>query len=415
MLSCYFKSSSRLSGFHSLSRASLLETFAQRLSGEGYSATAATQHIRAAEHFLYWTNQEEIATSDLTEATAERFAEHMKTCRCYGPRRASQVRSLYGVQLFLRMGVGVKPNVSSAIVAEGQAAALFQGFCQWMRLHRGTSDLTLYNYGNALKGFLSGIGEDPSKLDAQHLRRFVLQDSGVKGSKAAQRCTTALRMFIRFLVAEGKCSTLLLEAIPSVAHWRLSSLPKYLSPDEIERIIGSCDVAQSVGKRDRAILLLLARFGLRAGDVLRLRIPDIDWKSATIRVCGKGRRETLLPLTQEVGQAIVDYVREARPRVNTDVLFIRSRAPHRAFASHAAISVIVTRALERVGIACPSRGAAHLLRHSVATSMLRNGASLEDIAAVLRHRSIQTTQIYAKVDVNALREIAQPWPGAQSC
>ena len=174
-------------------------------------------------------------------------------------------------------------------------------------------------------------------------------------------------------------------------------------------------MTEGVGKRDRAILLLLARFGLRAGDILRLRLSDIDWKGATIRVSGKGRRETLLPLTQEIGQAIAAYLRYARPCTDTDALFIRSRAPHRAFANHAAISVIVTRAMDRVGISCPSRGAAHLLRHSVATSMLRNGASLEDIAAVLRHRSIVTTQIYAKVDVNALREVSQAWPGALPC
>jgi integrase/recombinase XerD len=180
-------------------------------------------------------------------------------------------------------------------------------------------------------------------------------------------------------------------------------------------VIASCSPTSPSGKRDRAILLLLARLGLRAGDIVELRVDDIDWKGAWISVCGKGRRLTKLPLTQEVGRAIVDYLKEGRPPAETDILFLRSRAPLRAFASHAAISVIVERAMRRAGVACPSRGAAHVLRHSVATSMLRHGASLQDIAAVLRHRSIETTQIYAKVDIAMLQEIAQPWPEVQPC
>jgi site-specific recombinase XerD len=162
-------------------------------------------------------------------------------------------------------------------------------------------------------------------------------------------------------------------------------------------------------------VLLLARVGLRAGDVLRLRLGDLDWEQGTIRVVGKGRRQTLLPMTQEVGDAIVAYIRNARRPIENDTLFLRSRAPYRAFASHAAISVIVAQAMRRAGVRCPSRGAAHVLRHSIASSMLRQGASLQEIADVLRHRSIATTEIYAKVDVVALRDIAQPWPEVTLC
>jgi site-specific recombinase XerD len=222
-------------------------------------------------------------------------------------------------------------------------------------------------------------------------------------------------MFLRFLITEGKCSDDLIAAIPVLAHWRLSSLPRYLQPEEVERIIASCESDSPVSKRDRAILLLLARLGLRAGDILRLYLGDIDWEEARIRVSGKGRRQAWLPLTQEVGHAVVAYLQGGRPRIDSDVLFIRARAPFRAFASHSAISVIVARAMRRAGIKCPSRGAAHVLRHSAASSLLRQGASLQDIAALLRHRSIETTQIYAKVDVPTLRQIAQPWPEVRPC
>jgi site-specific recombinase XerD len=222
-------------------------------------------------------------------------------------------------------------------------------------------------------------------------------------------------MFLRFLIAEGRCAPGLDAAIPVLAHWRLAALPRYLPPEEVERLIASCDPASPVGRRDRAILLLLARLGLRAGDIVQLRLPDIDWKGAWIHVCGKGRRHTRLPLTHEVGQALVAYLKEGRPRTETDAVFVRCRAPFHAFRSHCAVSVIVARALRRAGVSRPSRGAAHLLRHSVATSMLRHGASLHDVAALLRHRSIETTRIYAKVDITALRPIAQAWPEVQPC
>jgi site-specific recombinase XerD len=222
-------------------------------------------------------------------------------------------------------------------------------------------------------------------------------------------------MFLRFLIADGKCAVGMDASIPAFAHWHLSSLPRYLQPDEVERVITSCDPATRIGRRDRAILLLLARLGLRAGDIVRLRLGDLDWKEAVIHVSGKGRRQTLLPLTQEIGDAIVTYIQDGRPQTAADTLFIRAIAPFRAFADHSPISMIVAQAMSRAGVTCPSRGAAHVLRHSVASSMLRQGSSLQEIAGVLRHRSITTTEIYAKVDVVTLRQIAQPWPEVKSC
>jgi len=232
---------------------------------------------------------------------------------------------------------------------------------------------------------------------------------------SAKNCTTAIRMFVRFLIADGKCPTGLDAAIPALAHWRLSSLPRYLQSDEVERLIGSCDRTTPVGRRDHAILLLLARCALRAGDIVQLRLGDIDWEQAWIRVSGKARCQTLLPLTQEVGDAIVAYLQNDRRACGTDRLFTRSRPPCRAFATHSAVSVIIRGAMRRAGVAPANRGAAHILRHSAATSMLRQGASLQEIGTVLRHRAIQTTEIDAKVDVTALRSIAQPWPEVDPC
>jgi len=293
--------------------------------------------------------------------------------------------------------------------------ALWQAFSAWMRAQRGTCDQTLYNYSRPIRKLIGRFGEKPDELDAHRLRQFVLQQSRTTGWAAAKSCTTALRMFLRFLIAEGQCPTGLLGAIPVLPHWRLTSLPRYLPPEDVERLIASCDPSSPVGKRDRAILLLLARLGLRAGDIVQMRLQDIDWKGAWIQVSGKSRRQTQLPLSEEVGEAIVVYLQEGRPPVHSDALFVSSRAPFRPLASHCAVSVLVDRAIRRAGVVRPSRGAAHLLRHSLATSMLQHGASLQDISVLLRHRSIETTQIYAKVDIAGLQQIAQPWPEVSSC
>jgi site-specific recombinase XerD len=292
---------------------------------------------------------------------------------------------------------------------------LLSVFDRWMRQQRGTCDETLSNYGIHLRALLKQVGGEPSRFNASLLREFVLERHRSWGWGAAKACTTALRMFLRFLIAKGYCAVGLETAIPTLAHWRLATLPRCLQPEEVERLIASCDRSSPLGRRDRAILLLLARLGLRAGDIVHLRLSDIDWKNASIQVCGKSRRQTRLPLTQEVGQAIVDYLQDGRPPSSADTVFLRCRAPFRPLGSHSPVSKIVDRALRRAGVVRPSRGAAHLLRHSVATSMLREGASLQDIARVLRHSSIETTQIYAKVDISALRQIAQPWPEVEPC
>ena len=203
--------------------------------------------------------------------------------------------------------------------------------------------------------------------------------------------------------------------MPLVPQWRLSSLPRYLPPAQVERLIACCGLRGRLGVRDRAILLLLARLGLRAGDILEMRLADIDWSSGTLRVKGKGRRETRLPMPQDTGDAVLDYIGRARPPVDDDRLFLRSVAPFQPFSSSSTISQIVDLALKRAGIDDPPSRGANLLRHSAATHMLRGGATLQSVGAVLRHRSLETTAHYAKVDLNMLSQVTQPWPGASTC
>lgn len=414
MLSEYFDSAERVEELRAGRAGPFLEGFAQGLYEAGYAEITARRHLRAAEHLIYWAGRQGTGVRGLTERSLERFGSHFGRCKCLRYGRSHRLDVLNGARLFFRylQDIGVIPFSDIRPV---QDPPPLMGFYEWMRQQRGTCAVTLRNYGRHIHHLLKRLGEKPEKFTAKGLRHFVLDVSRRSGWAKGKSCTTALRMFLRYLIAEGRCASGLDAAIPVLPHWRLATLPRYFQAEEVERLIASCNPASPVGRRDRAILLLLARLGLRAGDIVQLRLGDIDWKGAWVHVSGKGRRQTRLPLTQEVGKALVAYLKSGRPRTHTAELFIRSRAPFRGFRSHAAVSVIVDQAIRRAGVKRPSRGAAHLLRHSVATSMLRQGASLQDVAALLRHRSIETTQIYAKVDVVALRKIAQPWPEVELC
>ncbi len=414
MISELFESAARIHGLRAGPAGAELDGFAHALSKVGYAQITARRHLRAAEHFVSWAHRHGIVVSGLSEQALDRFGRHVPRCRCiqYGHSDRSL---LHGARLFLthlQDSGTIKVGTVASPIPE---PALLMTFREWMHQQRGACASTVDNYAVHIRELRRHVGLELDKLDARGLRQFVMEGSKTCGWAAAKKRTTALRMFVRFLIADGKCAVGLNGAIPVLAHWRLSALPRYLQEDEVEHVIASCDLTSPVGKRDRAILLLLARLGLRAGDIVQLRRRDIDWQGAWLHVSGKGRRQTRLPLTHEVGRALVAYLKDGRPPTDTDVVFVRCRAPFRAFRSHCNVSVIVDLALRRAHVTRPSRGAAHLLRHSVATSMLRHGASLHDVAALLRHRSIATTQIYAKVDVIALRTIAQPWPEVPPC
>ena len=222
--------------------------------------------------------------------------------------------------------------------------------------------------------------------------------------------TAALRSFLQYAHCTGLIGTDLRASVPAVASWSMASLPRALSAEDVQRLLAHCDRRTAVGRRNWAIMLLLARLGLRAGEVVGLALEDLDWEVGELRVRAYAGDWDRLPMPQDVGAALVDYLRHARPHCSSRRVFVRTRAPHRGFASSAAISCIVSRALERAGLDPPHKGA-HLLRHSVATQMLRQGASLAEIGELLRHRSPQTTMIYAKVDLDLLRPLALPWPG----
>jgi integrase/recombinase XerD len=274
-------------------------------------------------------------------------------------------------------------------------------------------DITLNRYRLSIIDLLDDLGTDPSAFDATGLREFLLRRVSCFSQGKSKNLATAVRMFLRFLIARGYCAPGLEHAIPTVAKWRLSSLPKYLSIQDVECLINSCDQSSPLGARDRAIMLLIACLGLRAGDVSALKFGDLLWEEGALAISGKSRRQTRLPLPQGVGEAILFYLRHGRPHKVSDRIFITSTAPFVPI-SRQAVGSTVFRAIRRTGISAPTKGA-HLLRHSAATRMLREGVSLPAISALLRHASIETTTVYAKVDVGLLQEVAMPWPEVRPC
>ena len=415
MLTYYFKDSRTLEQLSSGPAGFYLDGFANNLHLDGYASNTARRYIRAAVHLGLWADTANCVIEDLREESLASFARHLPCCTC---NRASKDKSpdiIIGAKHFFYYlgGVGVI-RLEKNECPQSPCMQLFEDFCKWMKQHRGVTDRTLEIYRPAVVDLLNNLGDKPSQYQVQDIRCFFFERLKKGGKGKGKNTASALRMFLRFLNVEGLCTADLHKGIPRLANWRLSSLPRYLPSADVERIINTCDTSTSIGIRDRAILLLLARLGLRGGDIATLKLNDINWQEGSIRFLGKGRYENRLPLPQEVGDAILKYLQNGRPSINDEHVFIRIIAPLRAFDSGSTVSRIVAKAIGKAGISSPSLGA-HVLRHSAATAMLRQGISLNDIAAILRHRSIETTAHYAKVDLALLCEIAQPWPEVKPC
>ena len=263
-----------------------------------------------------------------------------------------------------------------------------------------------------MRVLLPHLGDDPDQYSATLIRNTVRSRLEAASRELVRRETSALRLYLRFLVLEGLCRPGLVGAVPTVPRRRFSTLPRHLPREDIEHIIASCDRAAPMGMRDRAILLLLAQLALRAGDVANLRLTDIDWDNAVVRVSGKSRRAAVLPLPQDVGDAVKDYILHARPVVDTEQVFLRMMPPLHQPLTTGGVSAVAQAAIKRSGVQAEGLPPGHVFRHSAATNLLRDSTPLEVVSTLLRHQSMQTTAIYARVDVRMLREVAQPWPVA---
>jgi site-specific recombinase XerD len=395
--------------------ANLLADYDLFLKQQRYCATIVRSYRSEAAHFAAWVRVTRQRWTEIGTEQVECYAHH--DCRCpvrrkhsrlvghHGPlRRARGARSFLG---FLR-DRNVLPDIRGLDCEDTRLHA----YRAWLRDYCGSAATTIERSCGEIKACLPLLGQT-SDLDAAIIRETIGQRI-TQAPGSANLIVTIMRSYLRFIVSRGECSAALLHAIPPVRRVRSGTLPRYLDTPTIEKIITSCRAETPVQIRDRAIILLLARLGLRAGDICQLRLSDIDWNRGYVQVSGKSKRLDRLPIPQDAGDALLAYLEHARPRVGENRVFLRVQAPFTPFKSSAEICGVVSRVFDRAGITgLPTRS--HLFRHSLATRMLRSGAGLESIGTILRHRSPATTAIYAKVDISMLLKVAQPWPGEVSC
>ena len=390
-----------------------LSGYSACLAAKGYSKVTFSSRMSQARHFAEWALRLRIPAFRIDDDLIEQFAEHDCQCgiktkrgkRVKGTGNKDRHRGACAFVAFLRE----EGLISVAVATEVPADPRLANFATWLRRERGATSETIRRYRQELGRWLMKFGLEPQGFTATAIRSIVL-DQGEDRSRSSVRMTiTVLRTFLRFMIGQGLCAPSLLFAVPSGVRRKLSTVPRTIPASTIEEIVASCGTGAGVDVRDRAIILLLARMALRAGDIWQLRLTDIDWRASRLRLHGKSRRGVMMPLPQDVGDALLAYIEGPRPMAASDRVFLRAQAPFTPFRSSAEIAGIVSRVLSRGGFVGLPTGA-HVFRHSLASAWLREGADLDQIGVALRHASRDTTAIYAKVDINMLAAVAQAWP-----
>lgn len=405
----YFAAPKTLGRIHQGPLGPYVDDFASWLQQQGYPRSTGRGIVRAVASWSRWLYGRQVASEDVDAELLGRYLAHSARA---GTGDRDDRLALHKMLTWLQK-TGVVRVASRPPLARIQREIVRDDFEQYMLRQRGLSSKTLRIYLPYVSQFLAErFGEESVRIEtlvAEDVTGFVQRNSHRLGHSSVQQLVTALRAFLRHLRHTGKISIDLAACVPAVANWSFSTLPKCLLPGQVEQILEHCECVTSKGRRDYAILLLLARLGLRAGEVVALTLDDIDWEEGHLTVRSKGGRWTRLPIPDDVGKAMADYLANGRPLGNDRHVFVRQHAPRRGLSASTCVSALVRAALLRSGIESARKGA-HLFRHSLATDMLRKGSSLREIGEVLRHRSPDTTQLYAKVDLPSLECLALPWP-----
>lgn len=391
--------------------AAYIPSFAQWASEQGYARYSIYRQVLLAACFSRWLEQQGISIRQVSSEHPIKYLRHRARRLKIARGDASALRHL--IELLHRQEVIPAEKARGGQLTPAERCA--QAFERYLRHDRALANATVLNYVPWGHKFLTerfGIGPVRlSRLCAGDVIGFVQRHAPRLHLKRVKLMTTALRSFLRYARYRGDITLDLAAAVPVVANWSMTSIPRAVPAEEVRRLLSSIGKDTATERRDYAILVLLARLGLRAGEVTLLELDDIDWDAGCVHVRGKSGRPLELPLPADVGEAISAYLLEGRPSSASRRVFLRAKAPNRGFQGPSAISCIVRRAIERTGINAPTKGA-HQFRHALAVQMLNHGASLSEIGEVLGHRSLETTKIYAKVGLDALRPLALPWPGA---
>jgi len=381
------------------------ERFGRALTGLGYTDLSASEQLRLMGHLSRWMTAERLEVAALDGAWVEKYCQDRRA-QGYTARLApSSLGRLLGFLGDEGVLLARRPTAPG-----GPDAQLLARYEAWLVGERGLADRVVAMWMKAATLFVAdhpGLSTGTGAIRTAEVAAFLARELPCRTASPARNLAAALRSFLRFLHAEGVVAAPLAQAVPPMASRRGAGLPRWLAPAVVARLLASCDRRTGHGRRDYAILLVLARLGLRASEVARLSLDDIDWRAGELLVHGKGRRDDRLPLPTDVGEALVAYLRRGRPRTANRTVFLRAIAP-RAGLSGPGITWVVYSACERAGV---PKASAHRLRHSLATHVLRTGGSLLEAGQILRHGVIGTSAIYAKVDFTALAPLAQPWPG----
>lgn len=381
------------------------------LHRRGYARETVRSHLRLVGDLSQWLESRRLGVDVLSEAILGRSLEDSPRSQQFlGNHQAA----LWILLAHLRELEVTPPRIEQQ--DESAIGLVLRDYQGYLEQDRGLSAAAVSNYLPLVQGFLAArFGGKPLRwceITPAEIAAFVTGYARCYSVGRAKLLVTALRSFLRFLRWRHDLPTDLAAAVPSVAQWRMAGVPKSLEPAKVQRLLESCDRETLVGRRDYAMLLLFAHLGLRAGEVIAMRLEDLDWRAGELVVRGKGAQRDRLPMPQDVGEALVAYLQWRPAQASARQVFLRVRAPFRELARAGSTGSIVARALGRAGIESPARGP-HMLRHSLACEMLRRDASMAEIAQVLRHRSAATTEIYAKVDLKALHPLALPWPGSE--
>lgn len=390
-----------------------LDAFARDLSEQGFKRGSMAPQIRLIAKFSLWLKRHAVGLDTLSDEHVEHFLRRAKRRRSM---HSGDRPCLLRFMALLRRTDVVDRQPAAPCVEASPIQAVIVAFGEHLRDAQALSRATCRQYLPFAEQFLterfgSGAAE-LSELCAADVVSFIRRQSSRLSPARAKSATIAMRSFLRYLRMRGDVTLDLAAAVPTVPNWSMTGIPRAISPDHLRAVLESCRLDTVVGCRDYAILLLLARLGLRSGEIVALTLDSIDWDRGCLTVVGsKGGQSSELPLPVEVGNAIAEYVQRSRPRSDCRHLFLRANAPIRGLGSHTSISSIVLAAITRAGVH-PLHGGSHQFRHALACEMLRQGANLTEIACLLRHRHLKTTSIYAKVDFAALRPLGLAWPGA---
>jgi site-specific recombinase XerD len=388
---------------------SYVELYASRLVKIGLSRHGTWRSLNLIGDLTSWLTRIGSMPTELNERVVEQYLRHRSRKQSIQPGDRAALRRLLSV---LRETGTIAPAMRPPLTPHEQ---IFEAFSQYLQEERGLATKSIVHHLPFIRLFLRevcpGGASDLGRVSQADVTCYIERHARDQSAASGKSMCWALRSFLRYLHHKGLNSLPLAGCVPSIRRWKLASLPTYLSAMQVQTVLDGCDRATALGRRDYAILMMLAKLGMRAGEVATLTLDDIDWRSGEMLICAKGRKRARMPIPPDIGAAIVAYLRDGRPKSSCRRLFLRTLAPNVGFASGCAITMIAKTALERAGIHGYAHQGAHIFRHSLATELLRSGATLSEIGQLLRHESHDTTRIYAKVDIEALRTLSLSWPG----